>query len=73
MKNGKIPDGFVELVDFLKEKDEFSYESLSTTKDDVWKEMVWHLFLSGSRSDAAINYIFDLLDENGFIDYEKLS
>lgn len=68
-----IPDGFIDLIKIMLEQDKFSYANSPQSLDDVWKEMVWLLFLSRSRSDASINYIFGLLDENDFIEYSKLS
>ena len=71
--SSKIPEGFIDLVKIILEQDRFSHEDSPETIDEIWKEMVWLLFLSGSRSDASVNYICGLLDDNDFIDYDKLS
>ena len=39
---------------------------------EIWKQMVWVLFLGGRRSEAAVNYIFDLLVANNLIDYDDM-
>ena len=58
-----IPEGFFELVKLILKEDPASDYEIPVSKDDIWRHMVWFVFLIKNMSNASVNYITSVVPE----------
>lgn len=68
----KIPDGFDELARLVMKENPVTEKIIPDDKEDIWLDLVWHIFLSDNRTESQVNYIFDELYKSKILDIKNI-
>lgn len=74
MSDIHVPNGFKKLVE-MAEIQRFKSKKSKTVKNDeeMWSHFCWAVLLGGNRTEAEVNYVFEILDNNRLLERSNLS
>jgi len=62
-----IPEGFEDLVRKVIEEDPASERELPDNLNEIWDNFAWSIFLDANRSDAEVNYLYNVFSRYGLL------
>jgi hypothetical protein len=67
-----IPEGFENLVKKVLAEDPASERELPDSFNEIWNNFAWAVFLDANRSDAEVNYLYDVFNRVGLLNLRTI-